>query len=197
MLPTSLPGGRPAGMTRPGPTSDSAARAWRLGMRAASSGVRPPSSSSATSAQPSGTNTTYFIRRCYAGRRALRLARPRVRPTRPPSASTARAGRCSARSRSSSSGIEGLERDDGNPPRDHRRADDDHVGAVDDGAPAPDFAKAKIKAHARHRRFGPAGRAGPASRTTTRCTSPTRSATSARSSAGTSRRPGCSTCAAR
>ena len=30
-------------------------------MRAASSGVRPPSSASGTSAQPSGTNTTYLM----------------------------------------------------------------------------------------------------------------------------------------
>ena len=61
MLPTSLPGGRPDGMTSARPTSPRAASCASRGMRAASSGVRPSSSSSGTSAQPSGTNTRYFI----------------------------------------------------------------------------------------------------------------------------------------
>ena len=44
-------------------------------MRAASSGVRPPSSASGTSAQPSGTNTTYFIGDgCVGGARGPSLA---------------------------------------------------------------------------------------------------------------------------
>ena len=60
MLPTSLPGGRPGGITAARPTSPRAARRARCGMRAASSGVRPPSSASGSSAQPSGTSTTYF-----------------------------------------------------------------------------------------------------------------------------------------
>ena len=54
MFPTSLPGGSPGGITSARPTSPRAASCARRGMRAASSGVSPPSASSATSAQPSG-----------------------------------------------------------------------------------------------------------------------------------------------
>src|SRR5258705_10530634 len=61
MLPTSLPGGRPGGMTAARPTSPRRARAASVGSDAASSGVRPPSSSTGSSAQPSGTQTTYFM----------------------------------------------------------------------------------------------------------------------------------------
>ena len=43
------------------PASDRSASEARLGMRAASNGVRPPSSSRGSSAAPSGTHTTYFI----------------------------------------------------------------------------------------------------------------------------------------
>ena len=43
MLPTSLPGGSPGGITSARPTSARAASCARRGMRAASSGVRPPS----------------------------------------------------------------------------------------------------------------------------------------------------------
>ena len=60
-LPTSLPGGSPGGITSASPTSADAARRARLGMRAASSGVRPSSSARGSSAQPSGTSTRYFI----------------------------------------------------------------------------------------------------------------------------------------
>src|SRR3954468_21076480 len=60
MLPTSLPGGSPGGMTSARPTSARAASCARRGMRAASRGVRPSSSARGTSAQPSGTNTTYL-----------------------------------------------------------------------------------------------------------------------------------------
>src|SRR5438045_7251053 len=63
MLPTSLPGGIPAGMVAARPTSPRAASAARLGIAAASRGVRPPSSSTGSSDAPSGTHTTYFIRR--------------------------------------------------------------------------------------------------------------------------------------
>src|SRR2546427_44252 len=55
MLPTSLPGGIPAGIVAARPTSPRAARRARLGMAAASRGVRPPSSSS--SAPPSTATT--------------------------------------------------------------------------------------------------------------------------------------------
>ena len=58
MLPTSLPGGIPGGITAARPTSPAAARRARLGMAAASSGVRPPSSSNGSSAAPSGMQTT-------------------------------------------------------------------------------------------------------------------------------------------
>ena len=72
MLPTSLPGGSPGGITSARPTSPRAAeRGERAASRAASSGVRPPSSSSGTSAQPSGTNTTYFMARHRRRRRAV------------------------------------------------------------------------------------------------------------------------------
>src|SRR4249919_891100 len=60
MLPTSLPGGRPSGITAARPTSPRAARRANAGIAAASSGVRPSSSASGSSAQPSGTSTTYF-----------------------------------------------------------------------------------------------------------------------------------------
>src|SRR5260221_10546583 len=60
MLPTSLPGGRPGGITAARPTSPRAASAARFGSAAASSGVRPPSSGTGSSAHPSGTHTTYF-----------------------------------------------------------------------------------------------------------------------------------------
>src|SRR5207244_3209910 len=63
MLPTSLPGGRPSGITAARPTSACAAIAARCGIAAASSGVRPSSSSLGSSAQPSGTRTTYFTAR--------------------------------------------------------------------------------------------------------------------------------------
>ena len=60
MLPTSLPGAMRGGMTAARPTSPRAASRARLGMAAASSGVRPPSASIGSSAQPSGTQITYF-----------------------------------------------------------------------------------------------------------------------------------------
>src|SRR4051812_40443879 len=63
MLPTSDPGGRPGGITAARPTSARAASRASVGIDAASSGVRPPSASIGSSAQPSGTHTTYFIRR--------------------------------------------------------------------------------------------------------------------------------------
>src|SRR5689334_9149475 len=69
MFPTSDPGGMPSGMTAARPTSPRAASAARVGIEAASSGVRPPSSSTGSSAQPSGTHTTYFTRR-HLGARA-------------------------------------------------------------------------------------------------------------------------------
>src|SRR5438093_7070676 len=62
MLPTSLPGGIPAGMVAARPTSPRAASRARFGIAAASSGVRPPSSATGSSDAPSGTHTTYFIR---------------------------------------------------------------------------------------------------------------------------------------
>src|SRR4051812_28125251 len=63
MLPTSDPGGRPSGITAARPTSPRAASADSTGIDAASSGERPPSASMGSSAQPSGTHTTYFTRR--------------------------------------------------------------------------------------------------------------------------------------
>src|SRR5690349_21155275 len=47
-------------MTAARPSSARAARSARCGMWAASSGVRPSSSGSGSSAHPSGTSTTYF-----------------------------------------------------------------------------------------------------------------------------------------
>src|SRR5215216_7967948 len=61
MLPTSLPGGRPGGMTAARPTRPRAASLASVGIDATSSGVRPPSPSNGSSAQPSGTHTTYFM----------------------------------------------------------------------------------------------------------------------------------------
>src|SRR3954464_11978355 len=60
MLPTSEPAGSPGGITAARPTSPRAANDASVGIDAASSGVRPPSSSIGSSAQPSGTQTTYF-----------------------------------------------------------------------------------------------------------------------------------------
>src|SRR5215207_9795371 len=59
-LPTSLPGGNPGGTTAARPSVPRRASAASTGMAAASSGVRPPSSSTGSSAQPSGTHTTNF-----------------------------------------------------------------------------------------------------------------------------------------
>ncbi len=61
MFPTSLPGAIPSGITAARPTSAWAESDASVGMSATSSGVRPPSSSNGSSAQPSGTHTTYFI----------------------------------------------------------------------------------------------------------------------------------------
>src|SRR2546421_3983333 len=71
MLPTSLPGGSPGGMTAARPTWPRAASDASTGVDAASSGVRPPSSSIGSSAHPSGTHTTYFMAssRTHSGRR--------------------------------------------------------------------------------------------------------------------------------
>src|SRR5918998_4170974 len=60
MLPTSLPGAIFGGMTAARPTSPRAARRASVGIDAASSGVRPPRASRGASAQPSGTQITYF-----------------------------------------------------------------------------------------------------------------------------------------
>src|SRR5688572_30245729 len=65
MLPTSLPGGIPGGMTDARPTSPRRASAAIVGMAAACSGVRQPSSAIGSSAHPSGTHTTYFTRSGY------------------------------------------------------------------------------------------------------------------------------------
>src|SRR3954452_21683709 len=72
MLPTSEPGGSPGGITAARPTSARAASASSVGGDAASSGVRPPSSATGSSAQPSGTQTTYFIREVWPIRTASR-----------------------------------------------------------------------------------------------------------------------------
>jgi hypothetical protein len=61
MFPTSLPGGMPLGITSALPKVLLAARAARFGMLAASKGVLPSSSGTGKSAQPSGTQITYFI----------------------------------------------------------------------------------------------------------------------------------------
>ena len=61
MFPTSLPGGSPGGITAARPTSPVAANRARFGIEAACSGVRPPSTSIGSSAQPSGTSTMYFM----------------------------------------------------------------------------------------------------------------------------------------
>src|SRR3954470_19330853 len=97
MLPTSLPGGSPSGITAARPTSDRAAIAPRCGIAAASSGVRPPSSALGSSAHPSGTRTTYFTAVMVRGApaeppRGVRFYAPRVVP--PPT--VRRRARCSA-----------------------------------------------------------------------------------------------------
>src|SRR6266540_4526164 len=61
MFPTSLPGGSPSGITAARPTSPRAAIRASDGIAAAWSGVRCSSSAIGSSAQPSGTSTTYFI----------------------------------------------------------------------------------------------------------------------------------------
>ena len=61
-LPTSLPGACPGGSPRPGPRLPRRGEARRGGRSAASSGVRPSRRSIGSSAQPSGTHTTYFTR---------------------------------------------------------------------------------------------------------------------------------------
>src|SRR4051812_46004623 len=81
MLPTSLPGGSPSGITAARPTSDRAAIAARCGIAATSSGVRPPSSALGSSAQPSGTRTTYFT---AAMLRDASRGAPRRSPFYPP-----------------------------------------------------------------------------------------------------------------
>src|SRR5205814_2154618 len=60
MLPTSDPGGRPGGITAALPTSPRAASAASVGIDAASSGVRPPSASIGSPAQPPGPLATNF-----------------------------------------------------------------------------------------------------------------------------------------
>src|SRR5215510_8150948 len=60
MFPTSLPGAIFGGITAARPTSPRAASRASVGISAASSGVRPPSASRGSSAQPSGTQITYF-----------------------------------------------------------------------------------------------------------------------------------------
>ena len=91
MLPTSLPGGSPAGITAARPTSAARGERARRGMRAASSGVRPPSSASGTSAQPSGTKHDVLHRRdayATADPRALRLGTGRARASAVPIATS-------------------------------------------------------------------------------------------------------------
>src|SRR6266540_6792571 len=61
MFPTSLPGGSPSGITAARPTSPRAAIRASDGIAAAWRGVRCSSSAIGSSAQPSGTSTTYFI----------------------------------------------------------------------------------------------------------------------------------------
>src|SRR5919106_3826543 len=60
MLPTSLPGAIFAGITAARPTSPRAASRSSVGIDATSRGVRPPSRARGSSAQPSGTQMTYF-----------------------------------------------------------------------------------------------------------------------------------------
>ena len=62
MLPTSLPGAIFGGITAARPTSPRAASRASVGIDATSSGVRPPSRANGSSAQPSGTQITYFTR---------------------------------------------------------------------------------------------------------------------------------------
>jgi hypothetical protein len=62
MLPTSLPGAIFGGITAARPTSPRAASRASVGIDATSSGVRPPSRAKGSSAQPSGTQITYFTR---------------------------------------------------------------------------------------------------------------------------------------
>ncbi len=97
MLPTSLPGGSPArDDRRRARPRHGAASAARRGMRAASSGVRPPSSGNGTSAQPSGTNTTYFIAADHTGGHALQPAAVACRQC----SALVRPSRCRCRSHS-------------------------------------------------------------------------------------------------
>ena len=58
---TSLPGAIPSGTVRTSPISLTAASASMAGLRAASIGVRPPSSGQGVSAMPSHSKTTDFI----------------------------------------------------------------------------------------------------------------------------------------
>src|SRR5271163_2563678 len=60
MVPTSLPGGMPAGIVRVRPSVPRDAMRSILGLCAASSGVLPPSSSHGQSAMPSPWMMTYF-----------------------------------------------------------------------------------------------------------------------------------------
>ncbi len=62
MLPTSLPGAIFGGITAARPTSPRAASRASVGIDATSSGVRPRSRANGSSAQPSGTQITYFTR---------------------------------------------------------------------------------------------------------------------------------------
>ena len=66
MLPTSLPGGMPGGITAARPTSPAPRARPGSGIDATSSGVRPPSAATGSSAHPSGTHTTYFTLRSLA-----------------------------------------------------------------------------------------------------------------------------------
>ena len=77
MLPTSLPGGIPGGITAARPTSARAASLARVGIDATSSGVFPSSAATGRSAQPSGTHTTYFTGCSLA--EPSPVATPRVR----------------------------------------------------------------------------------------------------------------------
>src|SRR5687767_5706933 len=79
MLPTSLPGAIPAGITAARPTSARAASRARVGMDATSSGVLPSRAATGRSAQPSGTHTTYFTASVW---QALCAPRHEYRQTR-------------------------------------------------------------------------------------------------------------------